>query len=158
MGVGKATAGRVGNRPRVLVAGTDAATGATLVLQFKLQPAAVLLTQLWTFNCTEHVNTAICKSGFSKPCNDESRQNASVCFAVFVCRTDLHVIRNDLTPWSRICLEKLVQNFPTCCGTQRFSTAFFFALCLPCILISLNNYIVIPNGLVNIEVNVTLNP
>ena len=125
MGVGKATAGRVGNRPRVLVAGTDAATGATLVLQFKLQPAAVLLTQLWTFNYTEHVNTAICKSGFSKPCNDESRQNASVCFAVFVCRTDLHVIRNDLTPWSRICLEKLVQNFPTCCGTQRFISTFF---------------------------------
>lgn len=36
MGVAKATAGRVGNRPYILVARTDAATGVTLVLQFEL--------------------------------------------------------------------------------------------------------------------------
>ena len=33
MGVAKATAGRVGNRSYILVAGADAATGATFVLQ-----------------------------------------------------------------------------------------------------------------------------
>ena len=50
---------------------------------------------MWTFNYTKRVNTAMCTSGFSKPCSDESSKNDSVSFVLFAGWTDLHEVRSD---------------------------------------------------------------